>query len=159
MTEKFCSLQSSYAAKDFTVLETACDGRENVLFLTDVFSKYTQAVPTKDQRASTVTDWIELRSVPGGRKQEGLHPPLENLESGEELGDDEEDELQVPGVLVFEKARSGEESSEEARQGVPEVEVEVGPNLNEEPDVETAPKVGEFRKSNRSTAGQHSNPY
>ncbi len=43
-------------AIDFTVLEPASDGRENVLVLTDVFSKYTQAIPTKDQRASTVAE-------------------------------------------------------------------------------------------------------
>ncbi|KAL6476359.1 hypothetical protein MHYP_G00148580 [Metynnis hypsauchen] len=41
-------------AIDFTVLEPATDGRENVLVMTDIFTKYTQAVPTKDQRASTV---------------------------------------------------------------------------------------------------------
>lgn len=36
-------------AIDFTVLEPASNGKENVLVLKDVFSKYTQAVPTKDQ--------------------------------------------------------------------------------------------------------------
>lgn len=41
-------------AIDFTVLEPASDGRENVLILTDIFTKYSQAFPTKDQRASTV---------------------------------------------------------------------------------------------------------
>lgn len=41
-------------AIDFTLLEPASDGRENVLVLTDVFTKYSQAIPTKDQRASTV---------------------------------------------------------------------------------------------------------
>lgn len=41
-------------AIDFTVLEPASDGRENILVLTDVFSKYTQAIATRDQRASTV---------------------------------------------------------------------------------------------------------
>lgn len=41
-------------AVDFTLLESATDGRENVLVMTDVFSKYTQAIPTKDQSASTV---------------------------------------------------------------------------------------------------------
>lgn len=54
------SLQASrpheILAIDFTVLEPSSDGRENVLVLTDVFSKYTQAIPTKDQRASTVAD-------------------------------------------------------------------------------------------------------
>ena len=45
-------------ALDFTVLEPASDGRENVLVLTDIFTKYTQAVPTKDQRASTVAQML-----------------------------------------------------------------------------------------------------
>ena len=41
-------------AIDFTVLDKASDGRENVLVVTDVFSKFTQAYPTPDQKASTV---------------------------------------------------------------------------------------------------------
>lgn len=41
-------------AIDFTILEPASDGCENVLILTDVFTKYSQAIPTRDQRASTV---------------------------------------------------------------------------------------------------------
>lgn len=56
-------------AIDFTMLEPASDGRENVLVLTDVFSKFTQAIPTRDQRASTVADvlvkhWFHLFGVP-----------------------------------------------------------------------------------------------
>ncbi len=56
-------------AIDFTVLEPASDGRENVLVLTDVFSKYTQAIPTKDQRASTAAEvlvkhWFNLFGPP-----------------------------------------------------------------------------------------------
>lgn len=56
-------------AIDFTVLEPATDGRENVLVITDVFSKYTQAIPTKDQRASTVAEtlvrhWFHLFGPP-----------------------------------------------------------------------------------------------
>lgn len=67
------SLQASrpheILAIDFTVLEPASNGRENVLVLTDVFSKYTQAIPTKDQRASTVADvlvkhWFQLFGPP-----------------------------------------------------------------------------------------------
>ena len=38
-------------AIDFTVLEPAFDGRENVLVMTDVFSKFTVAISTKDQKA------------------------------------------------------------------------------------------------------------
>ena len=32
-------------AIDFTILEPASDGKENVLVITDVFTKFTQAVP------------------------------------------------------------------------------------------------------------------
>lgn len=56
-------------AVDFTVLEPASDGRENVLVLTEVFSKFTQDIPTQDQRASTVVEvlvrhWFHLFGVP-----------------------------------------------------------------------------------------------
>ena len=37
----------------FTVLEQSTDGRENVLVVTDVFTKFTQAFPTRDQKADT----------------------------------------------------------------------------------------------------------
>ena len=36
-------------AVDFTVLEKASDGRENVLVITDVFTKFTQAYPTREE--------------------------------------------------------------------------------------------------------------
>ena len=50
-------------AMDFTTLDMARNGTENVLVLTDVFTKYTVAVPTRDQRATTtataiVKEWI-----------------------------------------------------------------------------------------------------
>lgn len=56
-------------AIDFTVLEKASDGRENVLVITDVFSKFTQAFPTSDQRASTTArvlteKWFYIYGVP-----------------------------------------------------------------------------------------------
>ena len=56
-------------AIDFTCLEPARDGRENVLIITDVFSKFTQAIPTRDQRANTVArvlvnDWFYRFGVP-----------------------------------------------------------------------------------------------
>lgn len=38
----------------FTVLEPVRDGQENVLILTDVFTIYSQAIPTLDQRVSTM---------------------------------------------------------------------------------------------------------
>ena len=40
-------------AIDFTLLEPATDGRENVLVMTAVFTKFTNAVLTRDQSAST----------------------------------------------------------------------------------------------------------
>ena len=56
-------------AMDFTVLEASSDGHENVLILTDVFSKFTVAVPTRDQKAVTVAKslvkyWIRNYGVP-----------------------------------------------------------------------------------------------
>ena len=48
---------------DFTVLDPASDGTENVLVITDAHSHFTVAVPTKDQKAVTVArvlmkEWI-----------------------------------------------------------------------------------------------------
>lgn len=56
-------------AIDFTTLEKASDGREHVLVVTDVFSKFTQAYPTSDQRAHTVVKiltekWFYTYGVP-----------------------------------------------------------------------------------------------
>ena len=50
-------------AIDFTQLEKGVGGIENVLVMTDVFTKYTQAIPTRDQKAKTVAkillkEWI-----------------------------------------------------------------------------------------------------
>ncbi|CAG2226423.1 unnamed protein product [Mytilus edulis] len=55
-------------AIDFTVLEPA-HGKENVLVMTDIFTKFTRAVPTKDQKADTVanvllTEWFCVYGVP-----------------------------------------------------------------------------------------------
>ena len=49
---------------DFTVLDKAANGIENVLVLTDVHSRFTVCVPCKDQKAKTVADilvkeWIQ----------------------------------------------------------------------------------------------------
>jgi transposase InsO family protein len=54
---------------DFTLLDPASDGRENVLVMTDVFTKYTVAVPTRDQKAATtakilVREWFFRYGVP-----------------------------------------------------------------------------------------------
>ena len=50
-------------------LHEASDGRENVLVLTDVFSKFTQAIPTRNQEAGTVAkvlvhEWFQRYGVP-----------------------------------------------------------------------------------------------
>lgn len=39
---------------DFTILEPSHNGLENVLVMTDILSKFSVAIPTRDQRASTV---------------------------------------------------------------------------------------------------------
>ena len=54
---------------DFTVLEKASDGRENVLVITDVFTKYTIAMPTRNQKATTVakvlvSEWFQKYGIP-----------------------------------------------------------------------------------------------
>lgn len=43
------SKPNEIVAIDYTLLEKAADDRENVLVLTDVFSKFTIAVPTRNQ--------------------------------------------------------------------------------------------------------------
>ena len=53
----------------FTVLEPARDGREDVLVITDIFTKYTAAIPTRDQTAETVAkvlikDWFFYYGIP-----------------------------------------------------------------------------------------------
>ena len=56
-------------AMDFTVLEPATDRRENVLVMTDVFPKFTYAIPTRDQKATTtakvlVKEWFLKYGIP-----------------------------------------------------------------------------------------------
>lgn len=41
-------------AVDYTTLERATDGRKNVLVITDVFTKFSQAFATGDQKADTM---------------------------------------------------------------------------------------------------------
>lgn len=42
---------------DFTVFEKSSDGKENVLIPTDMFTKFTQAFPTRDQKATTACNY------------------------------------------------------------------------------------------------------
>lgn len=56
-------------AMDYTLLEKSSDGRENVLVMTDIFSKFTQAIPTRDQKAVTVAkalvkEWFVHYGIP-----------------------------------------------------------------------------------------------
>jgi transposase InsO family protein len=56
-------------AMDFTTVGRSADGKENVLIITDVFTKYTIAIPTPDQKATTVaralvTTWFQRFGVP-----------------------------------------------------------------------------------------------
>ena len=69
MGHLLASRPNEIVAIDFTQLEPAQNGVENVLVMTDVFSKYTQAIPTRDQRASTVArvllnEWFYRFGVP-----------------------------------------------------------------------------------------------
>ena len=56
-------------AMDFTVMEPAQDGRENILVLMDMFTKFTVTVPTRNQIAETtanvlVKEWFRKYRVP-----------------------------------------------------------------------------------------------
>lgn len=69
MGHLLASRPNEILAVDFTVLEPTRDGIENVLVMTDVFTKYTVALPTRDQRASTVAqvltqEWFFKFGVP-----------------------------------------------------------------------------------------------
>ena len=69
MGHLLASRPNEIVAIDFTQLEPAQNGVENVLVITDVFSKYTQAIPTRDQRAATVArvllnEWFYRFGVP-----------------------------------------------------------------------------------------------
>ncbi|KAL0198417.1 hypothetical protein M9458_006957, partial [Cirrhinus mrigala] len=70
MGHLLASRPNEILAVDFTVLEPSSSGLENVLVMTDVFTKYTLAVPTRDQRAETVAqvlvvEWFCKFGVPG----------------------------------------------------------------------------------------------
>lgn len=82
MGHLLASRPNEILAVDFTILEPSRNGMENVLVLTDVFTKYTLAVPTRDQRAPTVAqvlvnEWFFKFGIPSrlhsdqGRSFEG----------------------------------------------------------------------------------------
>lgn len=69
MGHLLASRPNEILAIDYTLLDPAKNGTENVLVMTDVFSKYTLAVPTRDQHASTVAqvlvvEWFSKFGVP-----------------------------------------------------------------------------------------------
>ncbi|XP_042338496.1 uncharacterized protein LOC121939556, partial [Plectropomus leopardus] len=69
MGHLLASRPNEILAMDFTLMEPTHNGIENVFVMTDVFSKYTLAVATCDQRAATVaqvlvTEWFSKFGVP-----------------------------------------------------------------------------------------------
>lgn len=69
MTHLLAARPNQILAIDFSFLEPSRDGREQVIVMTDVFTKFTQAIPTRDQRASTVAqvlvkEWFYRFGVP-----------------------------------------------------------------------------------------------
>ncbi|XP_049332461.1 retrovirus-related Pol polyprotein from transposon opus [Astyanax mexicanus] len=69
MGHLLASRPNEVVAIDFSFLEPTRDGTEQVLVITDVFSKFTQVIPTRDQRASTVAKalvqhWFYRYGVP-----------------------------------------------------------------------------------------------
>ncbi|XP_016333345.1 neuron navigator 1-like, partial [Sinocyclocheilus anshuiensis] len=69
MGHLMASRPNEILAIDFKVLEPSQSGVENVMVMTDVFSKYTWAVATRDQRAETVaqvlvSEWFCRLGVP-----------------------------------------------------------------------------------------------
>lgn len=69
MGHLLASKRLEIVAIDFTTLDKASDGWEHVLIVTDVFSKFTKAYPTADQRAGKVVKvlvekWFHSFGVP-----------------------------------------------------------------------------------------------
>ena len=59
---------------DFTLLEMSGEGIENILVITDAFTKWTKTFPTEDQKAETVAkvlvkEWFYQYGVPRGYPQ------------------------------------------------------------------------------------------
>jgi transposase InsO family protein len=82
MNHLLASAPNEILATYFTLLEKSSDGRENVLVLTDVFSKCTVAIPTRNHTTTTtgkaiMYGWFMKYGVP-----EKLHSDQgRNLES------------------------------------------------------------------------------
>lgn len=100
MGHLLASRPNQILAVDFTTLDRASDGREHVLVITNknknyVFPKYTQAVPTRDQTATTVAnvlvhEWfykfgvpVQIHSDQGGLRGSGL-PALSIVRNSED---------------------------------------------------------------------------
>ena len=91
MGHMLASCPNQILAINFTILEPSNSGAENILVMTDVFSKYTQAIPAHDQRASTVARVLvnEWFGVPGrlnsdqGRNFESRHVRDVPLQEGQ----------------------------------------------------------------------------
>lgn len=69
MGHLLASQPNEIIAINFTILEPSANGVENVLVITDVFSKYSIAIPTHDQRAPTVAqvlvkEWFFRFGIP-----------------------------------------------------------------------------------------------
>ena len=69
MAHLLASRPLQIVAIDFTLLEKATSGYENVLVITDVFTKFTIAIPTMNQTAKTVCkvlvrEWIQKYGIP-----------------------------------------------------------------------------------------------
>ena len=69
MTHLMATKPNEIIACDFTLLEKSSSGVENVLVITDIFTKYTIACPTRDQTAETVAktlvkEWFQKLGIP-----------------------------------------------------------------------------------------------
>ena len=69
MSHILASRPNEVVAMDYTLLEKSSDGREHLLVITDVFSKFSVAVPTKDETPVTtakmlVSEWFMRYGVP-----------------------------------------------------------------------------------------------
>ncbi|KAL2098388.1 hypothetical protein ACEWY4_007595 [Coilia grayii] len=174
-------------AIDFSVLEPASDGRENILILTDIFTKYSQAIPTRDQRASTVAHalvqyWFYrfgspalLRGPSGAASVYTVAPvvgegPVRQVHRSEMRAFPESLQQDDEGIAPP-PARKGPTNVSPVVEGEDHAEVVIL-YTEEEPQVAPVPPRAHspgvedivteevpLRRSGRSTAGQHSNPH